>query len=197
MFICVRETSKPSFFVSLFAGDLASGPPSGHTHLSSPIHTLAPQTQNTNVLWWCGSFKDPTYQESKGCIMVSKLRGSTPSWNICIFVHFGAWNLQTIVKHSFLFSDLRELWQAVPPWSYPSIITHSNPGEANKSYMEPSSLFFNRFPFKIDANALWSPPPPPAHTPYSLLIQNWWKSSLALPTSSSTHSLCNFYAKLM
>ena len=54
-------------------------------------------------------------------------------------------------------------------------------------------FFLIQFLFKIDASALWSLPPSPVHIPYSILIQNWWKSSMAATSSSSTSP----YSKLM
>ena len=43
--------------------------------------------------------------------------------------------------------------------------------------------------FETDANPRWLAPPLPVHLPYSILVQNWWKSSLATPSSPSTHFL--------
>jgi hypothetical protein len=48
--------------------------------------------------------------------------------------------------------------------------------------------FLIQFSFKTDENPLWWPPPPLVHIPYAILIQNWWTSSVAPPSSSSTHS---------
>ena len=46
--------------------------------------------------------------------------------------------------------------------------------------------FFIKFLLNIDRNPLWRPVPPPVHIPYSHFIQNWCKSYLARPSSSST-----------
>ena len=55
----------------------------------------------------------------------------------------------------------------------------------------------HQFLCKTDANPLWRLPLPPVHLPYSILLRNWWKSSLATHSSSSTHSLFNPYSILM
>ena len=38
---------------------------------------------------------------------------------------------------------------------------------------------------------------PPVHVPYQLLIQNWWKTSIEPPSSSSAYFLFNSYSNLM
>ena len=46
------------------------------------------------------------------------------------------------------------------------------------SFLPPQYIFLIQFLFKIDETLLWRPHPPPVLIPYSIRIQNWWKSSL-------------------
>ena len=57
--------------------------------------------------------------------------------------------------------------------------------------------FLIQFLFKLDGNPLWSLLPPPVHIPYSIPIQNGWKSSVEHPSSPRTYYLFNSYSKLM
>ena len=99
----------------------------------------------------------------------------------------------------FLFKiDENPLWSSLPP-QYIFLIEFLFEIDENPlwSILPPQYIFLIQFLFKIDENPLWSTPPPPVHIPYSILIQNWWKSSLGPLSPSNTYSLFNSYSKLM
>ena len=62
----------------------------------------------------------------------------------------------------------------------------------------PQDTFLLQFLFKTEENALWRPSCPRVHIPHSILIQNWWTSSVEPPSSSSSsYSVFKSFPKIM